>query len=134
MKRKNMLTKSLAIATSLILGLGCLTGCGSSEEATTKTPAENKEQAAESEIEVLEEESGDYADTITLVWYPNESADNFTATREEVGNLIEQATGKKVEQKLTTDYAIAIEAVTSGSAQIGCMFGAEGYIQAKNAN
>lgn len=134
MKRKNMLTKSLAIATSLILGLGCLTGCGSSEEATTKTPAENKEQAAESEIEVLEEESGDYADTITLVWYPNESADNFTATREEVGNLIEQATGKKVEQKLTTDYTIAIESVSSGSAQIGCMFGAEGYIQAKNAN
>ena len=134
MKRKNMLTKLSAIVTTLTLGFGCLTGCGSSEEATAGASAEKNEQAAEPEAEIAKEESDDYADTITLVWYPNESADNFTATREEVGRLIEQATGKTVEQKLTTDYAIAIESVASGSAQIGCMFGAEGYIQAKNAD
>ena len=84
--------------------------------------------------EEKKEESSNYADTITLVWYPNESAENFTSSRDEIGRLIEQATGKKVEQKLTTDYAIAIESVANGTAQIGCVFGAEGYIQAKNSN
>ena len=47
---------------------------------------------------------------------------------------IEQATGKKVEQKLTTDYAIAIESLSNGTAQIGCSMGGEGYCQAKKAN
>lgn len=140
MRRKNILTKSLAIVATLTLGLGCLAGCGSSEEETAeKETAEaqaetSAAEAAEEETQTPEEEGGDYADTITLVWYPNESADNFTATRDEIGSLIEQATGKTVEQKLTTDYAIAIESVSSGSAQIGCMFGTEGYIQAKNAD
>ena len=42
-------------------------------------------------------------------------------------------TGKKVEQKLTTDYAIAIESLSNGTAQI-CFMGAQGYIEAKEAN
>ena len=33
--------------------------------------------------------------TITLVWYPNESAEDYQAARDEVGKLIEKATGKK---------------------------------------
>ena len=74
-----------------------------------------------------------YADTITLVWYPNESAEDYDVAREEYAKLIEQATGKKVEQKLTTDYAIAIESLSNGTAQI-CFMGAQGYIEAKNTN
>lgn len=66
---------------------------------------------------------------ITLVWYPNESAADYEPAREEFARLITQATGKEVEQKLTTDYAIAIESVASGSAQI-CFMGAQGYIEA----
>ncbi len=53
--------------------------------------------------------------------------------REEYARLIEQATGKQVEQKLTTDYAIAIESIANGTAQI-CFMGAQGYIEAKNEN
>lgn len=140
MRRKNRLTKSLAIITTLTLGFGCMAGCGEKEaEVTPKASSEKASTEKQAEAEAAEgtespEEGGDFSDTITLVWYPNESADNFTATRDEIGSLIEQATGKTVEQKLTTDYAIAIESVSGGSAQIGCMFGAEGYIQAKNAN
>ncbi len=78
-------------------------------------------------------DSGDYAETITLVWYPNESAEDYDAAREEYAKLIEQATGKKVEQKLTTDYAIAIESLSNGTAQI-CFMGAQGYIEANAAN
>lgn len=136
MKRKS-LAKKLAVAATLVLSLGCMTGCGSTEE-TTEAQEETTQATAveqeETEAEVAEEEDSNYADTITLVWYPNESAENFSESREEVGRLVEQATGKKVEQKLTTDYAIAIEALSSGTAQIGCVMGAEGYIQAKNAN
>lgn len=73
------------------------------------------------------------ADTITVVWYPNESAADYQAARDEFGKLITEATGKAVENKLTTDYAIAIEALASGQAQI-CFMGAQGYIQARDKN
>ena len=72
-------------------------------------------------------------DKITLVWYPNESAADYQAARDEIGNLITKATGKAVEHKLTTDYAIAIETIASGTAQISFM-GAQGYIEAHNKN
>jgi phosphonate transport system substrate-binding protein len=72
-------------------------------------------------------------DKITIVWYPNESASDYQAARDEIGKLITQATGKAVEQKLTTDYSIAIEAIASGTAQISFM-GAQGYIEAHDKN
>jgi len=71
---------------------------------------------------------------ITIVWYPNESANDYESSRAEFGNLVEQATGRKVEHRLTTDYVIAIEALASGSADIGAVMGAVGYIEAKNKN
>ena len=71
---------------------------------------------------------------ITVVWYPNESANDYVNSRNEFGRLIEQATGRKVEHRLTTDYVIAIEALASGAADIGAVMGAVGYIEAKNKN
>lgn len=131
MKRK-MIVKLLAVVATLAMSIGCMTGCGSGEKETgNKVKASVKQNAG---IKKHDESQVNDSDTITLVWYPNESAENFTTTREEIGKLVEQATGKKVEQKLTTDYAIAIEALSSGTAQIGCMFGAEGYIQAQKTN
>ena len=44
-------------------------------------------------------------DVIKMVWYPNESGENMKASRDEIGRLISEATGKKVEHQLTTDYA-----------------------------
>lgn len=73
------------------------------------------------------------SDKIVMVWYPNESASDYESARKEFASLITKATGKEVEQKLTTDYSIAIEAVASGTAQI-CFMGAQGYIEAKNKN
>ena len=71
---------------------------------------------------------------ITVVWYPNESSNTHEEVRAEVGRLIEQATGRKAEHKLTTDYTIAIEAIASGSADVAMAMGAVGYIEAKNRN
>jgi len=72
--------------------------------------------------------------TINVVWYPNESSNTHTDIRAEVARLIEQATGRKVENKTTTDYTIAIESIASGSADIAISMGAVGYIEAKNRN
>lgn len=120
--------KVLPYLLALTMFGGSLTGCGDSSSSSSN----NQSDAGENSSAV--EQNDKYSDTITLVWYPNESAEDYEEAREELGRLIEQATGKNVEQKLTTDYAIAIESLSSGSAQIGCVMGAEGYIQAKNAN
>jgi len=73
-------------------------------------------------------------DPIVIVWYPNESANVYKEARDEIGRLIEQATGRPVEQKLTTDYVITIEAIASGSADIAWAMGAVGYIEAQRKN
>ena len=71
--------------------------------------------------------------TITIAWLPNNSGDDFKDVRAEFDKVIEKATGKKVEDKLTTDYAILIEAVASGNAQIA-FCGAQQYIEAHDKN
>jgi phosphonate transport system substrate-binding protein len=66
-------------------------------------------------------------DTITIAWLPNDSADAMAGMRDEIAKAISQATGKKVENKLTTDYTIAIAAIENGDAQLG-WFGANEYL------
>ena len=72
-------------------------------------------------------------DTITMVWYPNESGEDVKGARDEIGRIIEEATGMEVKHQLTTDYVIAIESIASGNAQVG-FFGAKGYIMANEKN
>lgn len=117
MKFKRILT----MATCAAMALSVLVGCSSTSNPGSGDGTDGADG------------SGDYADTITLVWYPNESAEDYDVAREEYAKLIKQATGKEVEQKLTTDYAIAIESLSNGTAQI-CFMGAQGYIEAKEAN
>lgn len=70
-------------------------------------------------------------DPLVMVWYPNESGSEMAGARDAFGKIFEEATGRKVEQKLTTDYAIAIESIASGNAQVAFM-GPQGYIEANN--
>lgn len=72
-------------------------------------------------------------DTITVAWLPNNSSDDFKDVRAEFDKIIEKATGKKVTDKLTTDYAILIEALANGNAQIA-FCGAQQYIEAHDKN
>jgi phosphonate transport system substrate-binding protein len=65
--------------------------------------------------------------TLTIAWLPNDSSEGLAGMRDEIAKAISQATGKKVENKLTTDYAIAIAALENGQAQIG-WFGANEYL------
>lgn len=102
------------VALSMVLGMAACGGSGS--------------QTASGDGEANQGESAN-SDPIVMVWYPNESAEDYAPAREEFGRLIEQATGREVEQKLTTDYAIAIESIANGTASI-CFMGAQGYIEA----
>lgn len=122
--------KAFMSTLSAILMISMLAGCSAGAAEESSQTAETSVPASD---ETKTETSGNYADTITLVWYPNESAEDYDVAREEYARLFKEATGKEVEQKLTTDYAIAIESLASGTAQI-CFMGAQGYIEAKNAN
>lgn len=104
-----MKKKVLLLLMSCLLGVSIFTGCTS-----------------------VGVKSGD-SDTLTIVWYPNESGGDLEEARNVVGDVIAEATGKKVEHKLTTDYAIAIESIANGSADISFM-GAQGYIEANKKN
>lgn len=72
-------------------------------------------------------------DTITIAWLPNTVGEDLKDARAEIGKVIEKATGKKVVDKLTTDYAITIEALASGNAQLAWV-GAQQYIEAHAKN
>jgi len=72
-------------------------------------------------------------DVIDIVWYPNESGNDMKSSRDEIGRVIEEETGKTVEHHLTTDYAIAIETLVNDNADLAFM-GAQGYIEAKDKN
>jgi phosphonate transport system substrate-binding protein len=76
---------------------------------------------------------GSEDDTLTIAWYPNESGADLKDARDEIGKIVEEATGKKVEHKTTTDYIIAIEAIATGNADLAFM-GAQGYIEANTKN
>ncbi|WP_028307929.1 PhnD/SsuA/transferrin family substrate-binding protein [Desulfitibacter alkalitolerans] len=70
---------------------------------------------------------------LVMVWYPNESGEDLKGARDEIGSVIEKATGRKIEHKLTTDYVIAIESIANGNAHLAFM-GAAGYIEANKRN
>jgi len=70
---------------------------------------------------------------ITIAWLPNNSGDNEKVFRVEFDKVIADATGRKVEDKLTTDYNIAIAALDSGDAQLG-WFGPFEYITGHDKN
>ena len=108
--------KVLLFVTSIMITASVLAGCSSTN---------NSVKASGDTIK-------DY-DTITVVWYPNESADAYKDTRDEICNVIAKATGKKIEQKTTTDYSIAIETIASGNGQIAFM-GGQGYVEAHTKN
>jgi len=68
-------------------------------------------------------------DALVWVWYPNESTPEFAESRTAVIEVASKALGREIEEQLTTDYAIAIEALVNENAALS-WFGGEGYTQA----
>ncbi|WP_431028881.1 PhnD/SsuA/transferrin family substrate-binding protein [Lysinibacillus sp. LZ02] len=84
----------------------------------------------ENETGEVKKANADSDEPLVMVWYPNESGSDLAPSRDAFADIFEKATGRKVEHKLTTDYAIAIESIANGNAHIAFM-GAQGYIEAK---
>jgi phosphonate transport system substrate-binding protein len=87
-----------------LIAMGTLTATGTQEDKGGNTP-------------------------LTWVWYPNESTPEFAASRSAIIEVASKALGREINEQLTTDYAIAIEAVVNENAALS-WFGAEGYTQA----
>lgn len=100
----------IALTSTVVLSLGIFMGCGADKKV-----------------------DGNGSSTIRIVWYPNESGGDLKEARDEIGAIVEKATGKKVEHKLTTDYSVAIEALANDGAEIG-FTGAQGYVEANAKN
>lgn len=113
-----------------LIGAGAMTaclglaGCGSSDAGKGGAATSGGDSAAASASSI---------DEITMVWLPNESAAEFDKGREEFGKVLEKYAGVPVKLMTTTDYNVAIEAISSGKAQLANM-GAEGFIQAQKKN
>lgn len=109
--------KAFSLVLTLVL-VGLLAACGGNAGANGESGGSASSGSKE---------------TITMVWFPNESGAELKDARGEFSRIIEEATGKKVEHQTTTDYIIAIEAMANGNADIGYM-GAQGYVEANAKN
>lgn len=110
----------------IVLTVLALVGCNSENTNATNATNANSNSKGEETTEAPVNNS-----PITVVWYPNESGNELKGARDSIGELIKEATGRDVEHKLTTDYAIAIESIANGNAHLAFM-GAQGYIEANN--
>lgn len=117
-RRSFLLMSSAAVACA---GLSACSTSGSKGGAATQSAKQNNPESIKE------------PDEITMVWYPNESATEYDKGREEFGKLLEKGVGKAVKLMTTTDYNVAIEAISSGKAQIAYL-GAEGFVQAETKN
>lgn len=114
-----------------IIAILALAGCGADNNGNSNNASSNTDSTNGQAQENQESEAN--KSPITVVWYPNESGNELKASRDALGALISKATGREVEHKLTTDYAIAIESIANGNAQVAFM-GAQGYVEASAKN
>lgn len=129
MKISNVIRTAACVVLAGVTALS-LVACGTTTTSNSSSPAATTAAASTAPATSAKK----YPDTITVVWYPNESASDYDSARKHFEDLIAKATGKKVEEKLTTDYNIAIEALASGKATIGGVMGALGFIQAQQSS
>ena len=71
MKIQKVLTSTFAA----VLMISMLAGCSAAAGGESSQTADNSAANSQPQESNAEETSGNYADTITLVWYPNESAE-----------------------------------------------------------
>ena len=134
MRNNTLLKKFAAVLLILVMAIGAA-ACNSDTQSDTPNTQSNAPSSAPSANPSASGASAPVnTSPITIVWYPNEAASDYEPAREEFGRLISEATNREVRHNLTTDYVIAIEAIASGAADIGAIFGAVGFIEAQQRN
>jgi len=123
--------KFTLIALVMTLLLSTLAGCGVAAPNQENTTIAGQAETTVAPTTVAA--STTKGDEIIIAWYPNESGEELSEAREQIGAIIEKATGMKVKHQTTTDYLIAIEALAAGTAHIA-FTGGEGYVQAHDKN
>jgi phosphonate transport system substrate-binding protein len=118
-----------AVAAFLLVTVIAIGLIGCSSNGSNSNPASNNQSNTNTESTNPVNTS-----SITVFWYPNESANDFEPARQEYGRLITESTGREVIHRLTTDYVIAVESIASGSADIGARWGAVGMMEAQQRN
>ena len=141
--QRHRFLKTIAVVLIVAIMAAGAAGCGGSDTdapPASDSPAANRAAAANPGSAQVDTPAQANAPApvntapITIVWYPNESSNTHEDIRAEVARLVEQATGRKAENKTTTDYTIAIQSLASGQADLAMAMGAVGYIEAKNQN
>jgi len=106
-------TAILLVSVMLFVMIGCSSGTPSeqtpipeTQTPTTGTATNTTENPVAAPVEPAEPATN--TSPITVVWYPNESTNDYEPAREEFGRLITEATGREVVHRLTTDYVIAV--------------------------
>lgn len=113
--RRNFIKTSAAVAA--MGAFAAMTGCTAGGSGAA---AGSKDEASSS-------------GPLTMVWLPDNSSADMTSSREAIGAAITAACGREATLMTTTDYNVAIEAISSGNAQMA-LLGAEGYVQANKKN
>jgi phosphonate transport system substrate-binding protein len=142
MRKHATLRAAAAFLLVTVMAIG-LIGCNSSD-SNNNTASNNQSNSSTQSNTQSNAQNGNQASTptttpantgpITVVWYPNESSNDFEPARQEYGRLITEATGREVIHRLTTDYVIAVESIASGAADIGARWGAVGMMEAQQRN
>ncbi|MBN2735886.1 MAG: PhnD/SsuA/transferrin family substrate-binding protein [Spirochaetales bacterium] len=70
---------------------------------------------------------------LVFIWYPNESVPEKAEGRKEIVRIFSEILDRPIEEQLTTDYSIAIEALVADNACFSWL-GGEGYTQAHESN
>ena len=128
--RSNVLRIALVVFIAVMF-VASLAACGSdtpAPAASTPAPADTSTPTPEAPVEEPAN-----TEPVVMVWNPNESGAASQGVRDAFSHFIYEAIGREVIHRTTTDYVIAIEAMSSGEASIAYM-GAVGYIEASNRN
>lgn len=120
MNRRQFIVGGTAVAFAGVLGV--MTGCTATGSGASAGQGDDSNDG-----------SGTSEEAVTMVWLPDNSSSDLTASREAVGAAITAACGREAKLMTTTDYNVAIEAIVSGKAQMA-LLGAEGYVQANRKN
>ena len=117
--------RSIALALTLILALGLLTGCGGSTTAPAQTPAADPAPAGDAPAEA----GPVVVESLKIAFSPYADADQIVTATEPLEALLQEKLlekgydVKEIDMSVSTSYTAVGEALSAGTADIGFMSG-----------